>query len=248
MPASPYVFVSVYAIPIPVLQSTDTLFVLSLALDFTSRPAAVEMWPIEERLTRTLGISSGLANKRGQISLRWALKSDVKVTNARNQSKYYEKYGAPPVTEEGGRKKRRRGDDDEDEDGGGGTGGEDGDGGSLRRRIDMGDGRKRARDREQERAELDAELERFANGDTDPAPAVSSAPARSPSELDSTSIPLSERLGPSRDGRRIAPLPGRRKGGGGGGGAVGERERRDVRPAPNKDALDAELEAFLNSK
>ena len=82
---------------------------------------AVEMWPIEERLTRTLGIASGLAGRRGQISLRWAYQSDIKISHARQQSKYYEKYGhrSEDLAGASTTRKRRRGDDDGDNDGAG---------------------------------------------------------------------------------------------------------------------------------
>lgn len=100
-------------------------------------------------------------------------------------------------------------------------------GGSLRRRLDHPPDP--AAERARELAELDADLDRFAAGES----FVDSAGLFSQSE---------ERLSATSDGRRIAPLPGRRKG-------VGRRgPKPETRPAIDKDTLDAELDAFLKQK
>lgn len=199
------------------------------------------MWPVEDRLAMTLGTDkSAGAILKAPLNMRWALKTDVKVRNARHQSKYYEKHGivvAPLSSNSSFDRKRRRGADDDDADA------DDGDRGALRRRLDGG----RAT-RERELAELDAELDRFASGDADiPAP-----PSTEGDLSASAGGALLDRIG---HGRRIAPLPGSRRGTRGGAGRRGredgEREGRSARaprPVADKDTLDAELDAFLQRK
>lgn len=86
-----------------------------------------------------------------------------------------------------------------------------------------------------ELAELDAELERFASGDTSQPEASRKLKGGS----------LLARLGgggeAGKSERRIAALPGRRRGAGGDKGG-------NKRPAASKDSLDAELDAFLTQK
>jgi hypothetical protein len=103
------------------------------------------MWPIEERLSKVLGTSQGLT---GQISMRWALKTDVKERGAHKKSTYYQKH---EPQNGGGPSKRRREDD-----------------GSLQSRLDAGPNDRRAREREL--AALDAELDSFASSEPVPAP------------------------------------------------------------------------------
>jgi hypothetical protein len=198
--------------PLREFSTTEYLFIL--ALTFFSLLLAMSLWPAAERLAITLGNqhSQGL---KGLISIRWALKSDVKARNARQQSKYYERHGGAPLSS--GRKRGR----EEDETG------YDGKGGSLRRRLDNPPDP--AAERARELAGLDAELDRFAAGDS------------VVDDKDSVGTPelLLEGGKRASDGRRIAPLPGRRQGG-------RRRGPKSVpRPAVDKNTLDAELDAFL---
>ena len=175
----------------------------------------MSLWPAAERLAITLENrrSRGL---KGSISIRWALKSDVKARNARQQSKYYEKHGGTPLSS--GRKRGREEDEGE----------YDGRGGPLRRRLDNPPDP--AAERARILAGLDAELDRFASGDSvvDDGDSVGAPP------------PLLEGGKRAGDARRIAPLPGRRKSG-------QRRGPKSVpRPSVDKDTLDAELDAFLN--
>ena len=177
---------------------------------------AMSLWPAAERLAASLGNQSPQGLK-GPISTRWALKSDVKARNARQQSKYYEKHGGAPLSL--GRKRGR--DDDEGDNGVRG--------GSLRRRLD--DPPDPAAERARELAELDADLDRFAAGESfDKNGAKSPAPLPEGREL------------LTGDGRRIAPLPGWRKGG------RRKGPKSVPRPVVDKDTLDAELDAFLERK
>lgn len=202
----------------------------------------MSMWPVEDRLAMTLGTDkSAGASLKAPLHMRWALKTDVKVRNARHQSKYYEKHGvvvAPASNSSSFNRKRRRGADDDDAEA------DDGDRGALRRRLDGG----RAT-REQELADLDAELDRFATGQTDAPTSTSTADETSASAGGGA---LLDRIG---QGRRIAPLPGQRRGARGGAGRRGredgerdERTTRAPRPVADKDTLDAELDAFLQRK
>ena len=180
---------------------------------------AMSLWPAAERLAASLGNQSSQGLK-GPISTRWALKSDVKVRNARQQSKYYEKHGGAPLSL--GRKRGR--DDDEGEN--------DVRGGSLRRRLD--DPPDPAAERARELAELDADLDRFAAGES----FVDQNGVKSPTPL----LEGRERLSAAGDRRRIAPLPGWRKGG------RRKGPKSVPRPVVDKDTLDAELDAFLERK
>jgi len=191
-------------------EPADEFFLLLLAMS---------LWPAAERLAASLGNQSSQGLK-GPISTRWALKSDVKARNARQQSKYYEKHGGAPLSL--GRKRGR--DDDEGEN--------DVRGGSLRRRLD--DPPDPAAERARELAELDADLDRFAAGES----FVDKNGAKSPAPL----LEGRERLSAAGDGRRIAPLPGWRKGG------RRKGPKSVPRPVVDKDTLDAELDAFLERK
>jgi len=180
-------------------------------------PLPMSLWPAAERLAASLG-NQGSQGLKGPISTRWALKSDVKARNARQQSKYYEKHGGAPLSL--GRKRGR--DDDEGEN--------DVRGGSLRRRLDVPPDP--AAERAIKLAELDADLDRFAAGE----PFVDDA--KSPAPLLDGREPLSA----TGDRRRIAPLPGGRKGG------RRKGPKSAPRPVVDKDTLDAELDAFLERK
>ena len=167
------------------------------------------MWPIEERLSKVLGTSQGLT---GQISMRWALKTDVKERGARKKSTYYQKHeplnGAGPS-------KRRREDDS-----------------SLQSRLDAGPNDRRAREREL--AELDAELDTFASGG-EPVPVVPSAEDSGPSLADRLGAP-------TREDRLLAPFPRRSKVRHEGGGRRGGRAERAPIDKDSLDAeLDAFL-------
>lgn len=165
--------------------------------------------------------------------MRRALKTDVKVRNARKQSKYYETHGGAPLTlSSGGSRKRQRGEEDDDDEV---YDDEDAGRGSRRRRTAAGS-HEGTSTRERRLAELDAELDRFTAGEPDPSTSESATP-----------LPLSERIGRSvHEERRIAPLPGQRRGARGGGG--GGSGKSNPRPSVDKDTLDAELDAFLHQK
>lgn len=176
--------------------------------------------------------------------MRRALKTDVKARNARKQSKYYEKHGGPPLTRStGGESRKRRRDEDEeiDEDG------DDTDSGGRRgrKRLDARGDIGSASTRERELAELDAELDRFAAGEQDPASESVAADGNSTVPQERSRQSLADRIGLAipTDGRKIASLPGQRRGGRGKGGG-----KTNPKPTVDKDALDAELDAFLLQK
>ncbi|KAF8303257.1 hypothetical protein DL93DRAFT_2090360 [Clavulina sp. PMI_390] len=207
-------------------------------------PIPMSLWSAADRLATSLGLASATSTAtktdstessansaapglKGQLSIRRALKTDIKVRGARNKSKYYEAHGGPPLS---GRISQKRGrTDDEDEDQGD-------DGRGRRRRTDNGGYSEH--ERERARAELDAQLDRFASGGE-------------PEQADGGPS-LVNRLGaapPNRDGerhqRRIAPLPTRR---GARRGDDRHKGRREPRVTVDKDTLDAELDAFLKGE
>jgi len=100
------------------------------------QPVPALLWPMGERLAKSLGTSQGLT---GHIMMRWALRTDVKERGSRDKSNYYKKHGDPNDTNPWA-SKRRREDDDE----------------SLPGRFNDG-----ASDRTVRRAALDAELDAF---------------------------------------------------------------------------------------
>lgn len=55
-----------------------------------ARPLPETLWPMEMRLEKALGKSVA---QSGQIWMRWARATDVKVKGGKVQSKFYEKYG-----------------------------------------------------------------------------------------------------------------------------------------------------------
>jgi hypothetical protein len=182
---------------------------------------AVAMWPVEERLSKVLGSGQGL---KGQIGMRFALESDVKARGARNKSQYYLKHRDATHT-----------DHNSDANNSWSRG-------AKRRRDDGewddGDDEQRYRPnkrktRAQELADLDAELDQFNAGD------VNEPKASNGSNGDSLASRLGSRI--NDRSRVVAPLPRRR----------GKREGGSDttrRFAIDKDALDAELDAFVNER
>ncbi|KAI0771498.1 hypothetical protein BD413DRAFT_492814 [Trametes elegans] len=210
----------------------------------TAKPIPVNVWPAEDRINATLGQGEGL---KGILRMRWARAEDVKKKGARDQSEFYRKYGqnAGKGLEEGPRSmKRRRGDPEQE----------------AQEAL--------------ERAELDAELDRFLAEDEDKPP-----PPPPPSKMRSDYIgkskkTLLERTEGGLASRLIAPLPRRARTRRDGdhrpwdkgkeeegyeekfeprsrrepSGKDARRERRQPRPKVTEEDLDAELDAFLNEK
>jgi len=87
---------------------------------YTAKAVPLNIWPIEERLTKLLGKSEGLA---GTVRMRWATSGDVKKKGAKVVSEFYKKHGenagkevyrnGEMVREGPVSRKRRRGDEDE---------------------------------------------------------------------------------------------------------------------------------------
>jgi len=175
------------------------------------QPVPALLWPMEERLAKSLGKSQGLT---GQIMMRWALRTDLKQRGSRNKSEYYKKHGDTDDTNPWERSNKRRREDDD----------------SANDRVM----------RERERAALDAELDTFALREEN-----DFGVAASPKERDSVGS-LMNRLGPPLDGRKVAPLPRQRRWGAGSSRHTGPGY--DQRRAPDKESLDAELDAFLRER
>ena len=57
---------------------------------YNAKSLPVTLWPPEDRINKTLGMSEGL---KGTIRMRWARKDDVKRRGARNKSEFYRKHG-----------------------------------------------------------------------------------------------------------------------------------------------------------
>ncbi|KAF8338958.1 uncharacterized protein EI90DRAFT_3286521 [Cantharellus anzutake] len=182
------------------------------------QPVPALLWPIEERLSKSLGKSQGLT---GHIVMRWALKTDVKQRGSRNKSEFYKKHGDPNDTTPLERSKKRRRWDDDD---------------SLASRLDAEPNEHAAR--AHDRAALDAELDAFVSRGE-----INAGITASPKEAGSIGS-LMDRLGPLIDSREVAPLP-RRKGRDGG---YGRGPSREQRPTTDKETLDAELDAFLKDR
>ncbi|PCH41621.1 hypothetical protein WOLCODRAFT_132039 [Wolfiporia cocos MD-104 SS10] len=206
----------------------------------TAKPIPVPLWPPEERISSSLGKGEGL---KGAIRMRWATPQDVKKKGAKWESEYYRKYGHTAgkdaeVDEEGDRDRQRK-----------------------RRRGDMGD-------ELVQKARLDDELDAFlAEEDTTQPP---SPPSKMRSDYMGTSgKSLLERTSVMRAqpdtlaSRITAQLPhrtrSRRTDDGGDAEDVrrdrhrGEDrrargERRPPRPRKTQEDLDAELDAFLQSR
>ena len=206
----------------------------------TSKPIPVAIWPPEERINKSLGVGEGL---KGAIRMRWALTSDVKKRGAKSQSQFYRKYGdnagkAGPGMEDSRPQKRPRGEGESDP--------------------------------ATQRAQLDQELDAFLAEDDDEPARPPSPPSKMRSDhmdvgyhgkslLERTSnlrahpVTLEQRLSerrPPRYSRGDEPRLGDRIGGEGGRPRRRSREsgRRHERPRKTQEDLDAELDAFLNSK
>lgn len=206
----------------------------------TAKPIPIAFWPPEERINKSLGKGEGL---KGAIRMRWALTLDVKKKGAQKESEFYKKYGTsagkPDQDPADSRPvKRHRGERGEFEDA-------------------------------QERARLDQDLDSFlAEGDPDP-PRIPSPPSKMRSDhmdlsgkslLDRTSdlryhpATLESRIGPSgshhsrhRGDEDVDRIRHRRDNGNWGRGRP-HRAQRTERPKVTQEDLDAELDAFLNSR
>ncbi len=215
----------------------------------TAKPIPIAIWPAEDRINATLGKSEGL---KGILRMRWATLEDVKQRGARNQSKFYKKYGhsAGKTFEEGPPPMKRR-------------------------RPENNSVSEAA-----ERAKLDEELDDFLAEDEDAPPP--SPPSRMRSDnIGTDGRTLLERTSVLRahpttlESRLMAPLPRRARSHERGGerawdegkffmdtddrpperrprGGRGNRDRargkRAPRPRVTQEDLDAELDAFLNAK
>ncbi|KAH9843679.1 uncharacterized protein C8Q71DRAFT_825594 [Rhodofomes roseus] len=194
----------------------------------TAKPIPVTLWPPEDRINKSLGKGEGL---KGVIRMRWATRQDVKKRGAKSESTFYKKYG-----DKAG--KVGRGDEDE---------------------TDRDDGRQRKRRRggeleeRIEKGKLDEELDSFLSREARP----ESPPSRMRSDrIRSNGKSLLERTSaaPTRSlaDRIIADLPRRarspRRDRRGGHEERTERERGTPRPRKTQEELDAELDAFLQSR
>ncbi|CAL1702113.1 unnamed protein product [Somion occarium] len=74
----------------------------------TAKPIPMDLWPPEERISKSLGTGEGL---KGVIRLRWATSGDVKSKGSWEQSEFYKKHGSkagkPGETEERARKRQK---------------------------------------------------------------------------------------------------------------------------------------------
>lgn len=198
----------------------------------TSKAIPVAIWPPEKRINNSLGKDEGL---KGPVRMRWALTSDVKKRGANKESQFYRKYG----------KKAGKGEAETEE----------------RWPSDGYQNNMEELAREAERkAALDAELDAFLAEGEDESPAQPTSKMRS-DHIDSRGhASASHRHGESLASRITAPLPRRSRGGRTSlGDRISEphighrggRERegpRAKRPKKTQEELDAELDAFLNSK
>lgn len=79
----------------------------------TAKPIPVALWPPEERINKSLGMGEGL---KGTIRMRWATSEDVKKKGAKHASEFYKKHGTMAGKEvhngDGPTPKRRRGSDE----------------------------------------------------------------------------------------------------------------------------------------
>ena len=195
----------------------------------TAKPVPVALWPAEDRISKSLGKGEGL---KGAIQYRWASVSDVKSKGSWETSQFYKKYGRdagkPGESEEYSRKRRRA----------------------------MEDGEK------WEKGNLDDELDAIqANYN---ARSTSSRTRRrvDMSLLERTSLLRAHPDTVPLEARITSPLPRRARDGGSrprlqdriGGTPVSQRYSRDddrksnKRPRTTQEELDAELDAFLNSR
>lgn len=203
----------------------------------TAKPIPIAFWPPEERISKSLGKGEGL---KGAIRMRWALTADVKKRGAKKESQFYQKYGSSA--------------------GNAGQGGTSDDRPMKRRRGELGD-----LGAAEERAKLDQDLDAFlAEGDDD-APTPPSPPSKMRSDhiqpggkslLQRTSdmryqSSLESRLtspGPHSGQRRDSDEERGRRDLGDRMRDRPSRSRRNERPRPTQEDLDAELDAFLNLK
>ncbi|KAI0092573.1 hypothetical protein BDY19DRAFT_925038 [Irpex rosettiformis] len=184
----------------------------------TAKPIPIAFWPPEERINKSLGKGEGL---KGAIRMRWALTLDVKKHGARVESEFYKKYGSNAG---------KAGYDEERQ--------------AKKRRGELGE-----RNEAEERAKLDEDLDAFLAEDPD-------MPPSPPSKMRADYVTRERHSAPGRgpqpslESRLAAPFPRR-----------GHRDyshrrehdkvarnRREERPKKTQEDLDAELDAFLNSR
>lgn len=82
----------------------------------TAKPVPVILWPAEDRISKTLGASEGLA---GPLVVRIARRGDKKIRGAKHRSEFYRKHGltsgVDSVAENGVRKRKRDDGGDEEQ-------------------------------------------------------------------------------------------------------------------------------------
>lgn len=187
----------------------------------TAKPIPIAFWPPEERINKSLGKGEGL---KGAIQMRWALTLDVKKRGAKSESQFYKKYG----THAG-----KAGQEDERP--------------AKKRRGESGE-----RNEAVERARLDDDLDAFLAEDPD------APPPSPPSKMRADYVnrggkSLLERtsgLHSSLESRLTASHPrrGHRDDDHHQSHDREPRSRRVERPKKTQEDLDAELDAFLNSR
>ncbi|KAI0751298.1 hypothetical protein C8Q80DRAFT_1097937 [Daedaleopsis nitida] len=219
----------------------------------TAKPVPVAIWPAEDRINATLGQSEGL---KGILRMRWATADDVKKRGAKQNSEFYRKHGrnAGKTFDEGPPPLKRRRPD-------------------IPVSITVSDASEKARLDE----ELDRFLAEDGDAPPPPSPPSrmrSDYMTEGRSLLDRTSSirahpnHLSARLTSARDlprrtrssglggerswdegkgdlGDRLTEPEGRSQGGR---NSRDRRGKRQPRPQVTQEDLDAELDAFLNSK
>lgn len=201
----------------------------------TAKPIPVALWPAEDRINKSLGKSEGL---KGVIQLRWATVSDVKGKGSWQTSEFYKKYGRtagkPEEGEEYARKRHRAMDE-----------GDKWEKGNLDEELDSIQAEFNSRTAPpRTRRRVDKSLlERTSLLRAHPSSASLGARITSPlprraraghrDREDDTKPSLRDRLGDVSAPRRHA---------------VGDDRRSNKRPRRTQEELDAELDAFLNSK
>ncbi|EPQ59710.1 hypothetical protein GLOTRDRAFT_71371 [Gloeophyllum trabeum ATCC 11539] len=202
-----------------------------------AKPIPVALWPAEDRISKVLGKGEGL---KGAIRMRWARRDDVKKRGAKRESEFYRKHGARAGKE----------------------------GFVPPEELERESAPKRRRkDEEQLRAELDQDIDSFLAEDEEEPPAPPSkmrsdnmGVGSRKSLLERTSVMrVRDSPSPSLADRITKPMPRRRekrdrewdRGKERASPArrrSGERARSERRERPKKtqQELDDELDAFLN--
>ncbi|KAI0786431.1 hypothetical protein C8Q75DRAFT_273038 [Abortiporus biennis] len=208
----------------------------------TSKPIPIALWPPEDRINKSLGMSEGL---KGIIRMRWATKLDVKKKGAKQQSQFYKKYGRGRDEQDatGPAQKKRRGEGGEVSD--------------VLEKAQLDD-------------DLDAFLAEGEEKQPSSKPAESkmrsdyiAADGRTllerTSDIRVHSGDLESRIGPSRRRRDAGGSKGslsdrltegghQKSRGRGREGRGREKRSRTERPRKTQEDLDAELDAFLNGR